>query len=83
MFEHMKNYELLLRKVTSWLRPAPLSAGNSGDSDSGPLLFVHLFCHKTTPYHFEENDGWMAQMFFTGNVTLLLRLVACTDTVPY
>ncbi|KAN0091346.1 S-adenosyl-L-methionine-dependent methyltransferase [Tylopilus felleus] len=66
MFEHMKNYELLLRKVTSWLRPAPLSAGNSGDSDSGPLLFVHLFCHKTTPYHFEENDGWMAQMFFTG-----------------
>ncbi|KAF8134445.1 S-adenosyl-L-methionine-dependent methyltransferase [Boletus edulis] len=62
MFEHIKNYELLLRKVASWLRPY-----RSDDlDDSGPLLFVHIFCHKTTPYHFEESDGWMAQMFFAG-----------------
>ncbi|TFK53664.1 S-adenosyl-L-methionine-dependent methyltransferase [Heliocybe sulcata] len=59
MFEHMKNYESLLRKVSSWLKPTP------PDGDEA-LLFVHIFCHKTTPYHFEEGDGWMAQTFFTG-----------------
>ncbi|KZT10760.1 S-adenosyl-L-methionine-dependent methyltransferase [Laetiporus sulphureus 93-53] len=55
MFEHMKNYKMLMAKVASWLRP---------NSDS--LFFVHIFCHRTTPYHFEENDGWMAQNFFSG-----------------
>ncbi|KIJ68056.1 hypothetical protein HYDPIDRAFT_126707 [Hydnomerulius pinastri MD-312] len=60
MFEHMKNYESLLRKVSTWLPPS--SPGNTDES----LLFIHIFCHKTTPYHFEENDGWMAQTFFTG-----------------
>ncbi|KAH8119005.1 S-adenosyl-L-methionine-dependent methyltransferase, partial [Phellopilus nigrolimitatus] len=60
MFEHMKNYEALLRKVSTWLRP------KSEDSDAESLLFVHIFCHKTTPYHFEENDGWMAKTFFSG-----------------
>ncbi|KAF8552185.1 hypothetical protein OG21DRAFT_1486381 [Imleria badia] len=57
IFEHMKIYELLLRKVASWLRS---SSPSENPDDSGPLLFVHIFCHKTTPYHFEENDGWMA-----------------------
>ncbi|EIW63484.1 S-adenosyl-L-methionine-dependent methyltransferase [Trametes versicolor FP-101664 SS1] len=57
MFEHMKNYKLLMSKVSSWLRP------NSPDES---LFFVHIFCHKTTPYHFEEGDGWMAQTFFSG-----------------
>ncbi|PCH36126.1 S-adenosyl-L-methionine-dependent methyltransferase [Wolfiporia cocos MD-104 SS10] len=55
MFEHMKNYKLLMAKVASWLRP---------DADS--LFFVHIFCHRTTPYHFEEGDGWMARNFFSG-----------------
>ncbi|KAF9227149.1 S-adenosyl-L-methionine-dependent methyltransferase [Gyrodon lividus] len=59
MFEHMKNYELLMRKVASWLRPTV-----PGDTNQS-LLFVQMFCHKTTPYHFEEEDGWMAQTFFT------------------
>lgn len=53
MFEHMKAYPLLFAKVSSWLAP-------------GGLLFIHIFCHKTQPYHFEENDGWMAQTFFSG-----------------
>ncbi|KAI8972236.1 S-adenosyl-L-methionine-dependent methyltransferase [Trametes punicea] len=57
MFEHMKNYKLLMAKVASWLRP-------NGPDES--LFFVHIFCHKTTPYHFEEGDGWMAQTFFSG-----------------
>lgn len=61
MFEHMKNYKLLMSKISSWLRPKP-----SPDADDESLLFVHIFCHRTTPYHFEEGDGWMAQNFFSG-----------------
>ncbi|KLO16907.1 S-adenosyl-L-methionine-dependent methyltransferase [Schizopora paradoxa] len=59
MFEHMKNYEVLLKKVASWLRP-------TADETNPSLLFIHIFCHRTMPYHFEESDGWMAQMFFSG-----------------
>ena len=51
MFEHMKNYELLLSKISTLLKP-------------GGKLFVHLFAHKTTPYDFES--GWMTEHFFTG-----------------
>ncbi|CAO1636321.1 unnamed protein product [Jaminaea pallidilutea] len=53
MFEHMKNYSLLFHKVASWMK-------------SDALCFIHIFCHKNMPYHFEENDGWMAQNFFSG-----------------
>lgn len=60
MFEHMKNYEVLLRKISTWLRPT------SADHARESFLFVHLFCHKMTPYHFDQDDGWMAQTFFTG-----------------
>jgi len=51
MMEHMKNYELLLGKVSTWIKP-------------GGALFIHIFTHVTTPYHFV--DGWMAEEFFTG-----------------
>jgi cyclopropane-fatty-acyl-phospholipid synthase len=53
MFEHMKNYQLLMAKVAGWLR-------------SGGKLFVHIFTHKDHAYHFNLEDGWMAQYFFTG-----------------
>jgi cyclopropane-fatty-acyl-phospholipid synthase len=55
MFEHMKNYGLLLGKISRWLR------------DDGKL-FVHLFAHRTLAYHFEVRDGsdWMSRYFFTG-----------------
>ncbi|KAL9931959.1 hypothetical protein V8E36_009274 [Tilletia maclaganii] len=62
MFEHMKNYSLLFEKVARWLKP--LSAAPSPADPS--QLFIHIFCHKTTPYHFEEDDGWMAKNFFSG-----------------
>lgn len=55
MLEHMKNYKILMAKVASWLKP-----------HSDALFFVHIFCHRTTPYHFEEGDGWMAKNFFSG-----------------
>lgn len=47
----MKNYELLMAKVSRALKP-------------GGKLFVHIFAHKTDPYDYEE--GWMTTHFFTG-----------------
>ncbi|KAH8787817.1 SAM-dependent methyltransferase [Diaporthe sp. PMI_573] len=51
LFEHMKNYELLMAKIARLLKP------------SGKL-FVHLFSHRSTPYDFD--DGWMSRYFFSG-----------------
>ncbi|TXH05249.1 MAG: class I SAM-dependent methyltransferase [Nevskiaceae bacterium] len=55
MFEHMKNYGLLLNKVASWMRPEA-------------KLFIHIFVHKLLAYHFEDKDrsDWMSRYFFTG-----------------
>lgn len=55
MFEHMKNYERLMARIASWLRP-------------GGMLFVHIFSHREFAYEFEAEDpgDWMAQTFFTG-----------------
>jgi cyclopropane-fatty-acyl-phospholipid synthase len=57
MFEHMRNYELLMQRISSWLEPAG-------------TLFVHIFTHKSYPYPFEVRDetDWMAQYFFTGGI---------------
>ncbi|KAK4698454.1 cyclopropane-fatty-acyl-phospholipid synthase, partial [Phenoliferia sp. Uapishka_3] len=60
MFEHMKNYDFLLAKISTWLKSNKDAAGGNA------YLFVHIFCHKDTPYHFEENDGWMSRNFFSG-----------------
>lgn len=55
MFEHMKNYGLLMKKIASWLRP-------------DGSLFVHIFSHREFAYEFDTNDSnnWMAQTFFSG-----------------
>ncbi|XP_047321903.1 (S)-coclaurine N-methyltransferase-like [Impatiens glandulifera] len=55
MFEHMKNYGDLLKKISKWMK-----------EDS--LLFVHYFCHKVFAYHFEDvnDDDWITRYFFTG-----------------
>jgi cyclopropane-fatty-acyl-phospholipid synthase len=53
MFEHMKNYELLLGKISTFLK------SNTGK------LFVQIFVCKNYPYHF-ESDNWMAAYFFSG-----------------
>jgi len=57
MFEHMRNYGELLRRVASWSRPAA-------------LLFVHVFSHTRFAYPFEVRDAsdWMAHHFFTGGL---------------
>jgi cyclopropane-fatty-acyl-phospholipid synthase len=55
MFEHMKNYRELLRRIASWLRP-------------DGRLFVHIFTHKEYAYHFEGTDpsDWITRYFFSG-----------------
>ena len=57
MFEHMRNYETLMRRIAGWLKPAG-------------TLFVHIFTHKTYAYPFEIRDesDWMARYFFTGGI---------------
>ena len=57
MFEHMRNYDVLLGKIASWLRPRG-------------QLFVHIFCHRNLMYPFETtgDDNWMGRYFFTGGL---------------
>jgi cyclopropane-fatty-acyl-phospholipid synthase len=57
MFEHMRNYDLLLQRISRWLTPAA-------------TLFVHIFTHRTFAYPFEVRDAndWMARYFFTGGI---------------
>jgi cyclopropane-fatty-acyl-phospholipid synthase len=57
MFEHMRNYQLLMQKVASLLKPEG-------------KLFVHIFTHKEFAYKFEVIDetDWMSKYFFTGGI---------------
>ena len=57
MFEHMRNYELLFRRVSSWMKP-------------DGKAFVHVFCHRDSPYLFETEGAanWMGRHFFTGGM---------------
>jgi cyclopropane-fatty-acyl-phospholipid synthase len=51
MFEHLRNYDLLFRRIASWLR-------------TDGCLFVHVFSHREFAYTYDH--GWMARRFFTG-----------------
>ncbi len=57
MFEHMRNYALLLHRISSWLKPQG-------------KLFVHIFCHRQYSYFFgtEGSQDWMGRHFFTGGI---------------
>jgi cyclopropane-fatty-acyl-phospholipid synthase len=57
MFEHMRNWEALLRRVAGWL-------------ERDGALFLHVFCHRDLAYPFEVDGGsdWMARYFFTGGL---------------
>ena len=53
MFEHMKNYRELMKRISSWLNPEG-------------KLFVHIFSHRRYCYEYPETGSWMARTFFTG-----------------
>ena len=53
MFEHMRNWQELLRRVSRWLAP-------------DGRAFIHVFSHRTTPYLF--TGTWAAARFFTAGL---------------
>ena len=57
MFEHMRNWPLLLSRVAAWMRPEA-------------RLFLHVFSHREIAYPFDVRDAsdWMAREFFTGGL---------------
>jgi cyclopropane-fatty-acyl-phospholipid synthase len=57
MFEHLRNHELLLQRIASWLRP-------------GGKLFTHIFVNRDLIYPFDTkgHDNWLGRHFFTGGL---------------
>ena len=57
MFEHMRNYPELFRRISGWL------AG-------GGRVLMHIFCHRNTAYEFVDNGpaDWMSRHFFSGGI---------------
>ena len=57
MFEHMRNYEKLMKNIATWLKPEG-------------KLFVHIFCNRRYAYFFETagSENWLGRYFFTGGV---------------
>lgn len=55
MFEHMRNYSMLMKKISSVLKV-------------NGSLFVHIFCHAKYIYCMETEGptNWMGRHFFTG-----------------
>jgi len=57
MFEHMRNYQELYRRVSTWLQP-------------GGKFFKHIFCHRSCAYEFVDQgpSDWMSRHFFSGGI---------------
>lgn len=55
MFEHLRNYQELFKRIASWLAP-------------DGQLFTHIFCHRHYAYLYETggSTNWMGRYFFTG-----------------
>jgi cyclopropane-fatty-acyl-phospholipid synthase len=68
MFEHMRNYDALLRRIADWLTPAG-------------KLFVHIFCHRELmyPFHADGGDNWMGRYFFTDGLMPATNTLAYFD----
>ena len=56
MFEHMRNWRTLFARITS--------------GSPGGRFFMHVFCHRSTPYAFVDGgpDDWMSRHFFSGGL---------------
>ena len=57
MFEHLRNYKLILNSLNVLLKP-------------DGRLFIHIFCHKKLTYFYEmkNNFDWMTKYFFQGGI---------------
>ena len=57
MFEHMRNYTELFRRISGWLKP-------------DGQFFMHIFCHRSCTYEFNDNgpSDWMGRHFFSGGI---------------
>ncbi len=57
MFEHMRNYRKLFKRVQLWLK-------------LDGKFFMHIFVHRNAPYLFEDKDSsdWMSRYFFSGGM---------------
>ena len=64
MFEHMRNHAELLRRIAGWLA-------------ADGKLFVHIFCHRSRSWLFEDHGpgDWMARQFFSGGMMPALTLL--------
>ncbi len=57
MFEHMRNWGELFRRIGTWLEP-------------DGRFFMHIFTHRTTPYEYIDRGpgDWMSRHFFSGGI---------------
>jgi cyclopropane-fatty-acyl-phospholipid synthase len=57
MFEHMRNWGELFRRVAGWLAPRG-------------RFFMHVFCHRSCAYEFVDEGpaDWMSRHFFSGGM---------------
>lgn len=63
MFEHMRNWQVLMSRIAGWLNP-------------DGRFFMHVFTHAKAPYLFEIQDAndWMSEYFFSGGMMPSLDL---------
>ena len=57
MLEHIRNHKAVFAKLNKFL-------------NADGKIFIHVFCHKSSTYLFDENDrwDWMSQNFFSGGI---------------
>ena len=57
MVEHIRDWGDLFAKISGWLEPEG-------------KCFLHFFCHRDTPYLFQDQDpsDWMGYHFFAGGM---------------
>jgi cyclopropane-fatty-acyl-phospholipid synthase len=57
MFEHMRNYGELFRRISTWLKPQG-------------RFFMHIFCHRSSAYEYVDEGpaDWMSRHFFSGGI---------------
>jgi cyclopropane-fatty-acyl-phospholipid synthase len=57
MFEHMRNWPVLLQKISHWLKP-------------NGKVFLHIFSHREFAYRYDaaDDENWMGRYFFSGGM---------------